>query len=421
MQKLTKLLFIPLLLSIFACKQKTVSLNVLVVWGGDELESFKIMIRPFEESTGIKINIEATRDINAVLFTRLEAGNPPDLANLPNPGVLKEFAYQRKIVPIDEFIDMKKLREDYGESWIELGSYENKLYGIFIKASLKSLIWYSPKNLSQFTSELPSSWDELMELTERIARTGKRPWSIGLESGAASGWPGTDWIEDILLRTGGTEIYDQWVEHKIPWTHPAIKHAWELFGKTVRNEKYLYGGIKGTCATNFGDAVHPLFTRPPGAYLHLQASFIQGFIYSQFPELRPDLDFSFFPFPVIEKDKENPMIVAADLFVAFRDTKQVRAFLNYLATADAQKIWVKRGGAIAPNRKTDIDDYPDELGKRTATVFKQTSVFRFDGSDLMPASLNNAFCKGVLDYISGKDLDEILSYIEKVANESYAR
>ena len=421
MQKLTRLLFIPLFLFIFACKQKTVSLNVLVVWGGDELESFKSMIKPFEESTGIKINIEATRDINAVLFTRLEAGNPPDLANVPNPGVLKEFASQRKIVPIDGFIEVSKLKEEYGESWIELGSYENRLYGIFIKASLKNLIWYSPQNLSQFTSELPSSWDELMALTERIARAGKEPWSIGLESGAASGWPGTDWIEDIIIRIGGTEIYDQWVEHKIPWTHPVIKSAWELFGKIVRNEKYLYGGTKGTCATNFGDAVHPLFTSPPGAYLHRQATFIQGFIHSQFPELKPDLDFSFFPFPVIEKNKGNPMIVAADLFVAFRDSKQVRAFLNYLATADAQKIWVKRGGAIAPNRKIDIDDYPDELGKRAAKVFKQTSVFRFDGSDLMPASVNNAFCKGVLDYVSGKNLDEILSYIEKVANESYAR
>ncbi len=420
-KKLSGILLIFLLLSILACKKQGASLNVLVVWGGDELESFKTMIRPFEESTGIKINIEATRDINAVLFTRLEAGNPPDLANLPNLGVLKEFAHQRKIVPIDEFIDVKKLRQDYGESWIELGSYENRLYGIFIKASLKSLIWYSPENLSQFTSELPSSWDELMALTERIARAGKRPWSIGLESGAASGWPGTDWIEDILLRTGGTEIYDQWVEHKIPWTHPAIKHAWELFGKIVRNETYLYGGTNGTCATNFGDAVHPLFTKPPGAYLHHQATFIQGFIHSQFPELKPDLDFSFFPFPVIEKDKGNPMIVAADLFVAFRDTKQVRAFLNYLAAADAQKIWVKRGDAIAPNRRVNIDDYPDELGKRAATALKQTAVFRFDGSDLMPAGLNNAFCKGVLDYVSGKDLDEILLYIEKVANESYAR
>ncbi len=421
LQKLGVFLSILLLLSVFACKKQAKSLNVLVVWGGEELESFKAMIKPFEESTGIKINIEATRDMNAVLFTRLEAGNPPDLANLPNPGVLKEFARQHKIAPIDEFVDVKKLREDYGESWIELGSYENRLYGIFVKASLKSLIWHSPQELSRFTSEFPSSWDELIELTEKIARAGKKAWSIGLESGAASGWPGTDWIEDILLRTGGIEIYDQWVEHKIPWTHPVIKHAWELFGKIARNEKYLYGGIKGTCATNFGDAVYPLFTRPPGAYLHRQATFIQRFIQSQFPELKPLVDFSFFPFPVIEQDKDTPMIVAADLFVAFKDSKQVRSFLSYLASADAQKIWVKKGGAIAPNRKIAIDDYPDELGKRAAAVLKQASVFRFDGSDLMPASVNNAFCKGVLDYVSGQDLDEILSYIEKVAKESYAR
>ncbi len=408
-------------LSNSGCKSKENLINLLVVWGGEELESFRAMIKPFEDSTGFKVNIEATRDINAVLVTRLEAGNPPDMANLPNPGVLKEFAREKKILPLDNFVDTNRLLNEYGKYWVELGSYDGRLYGIFIKASLKSLIWYAPKNLANFCKEPPKTWDELMTLTEKISQAGKIPWSIGLESGSASGWPGTDWIEDILLRSAGEEIYDKWINHEISWLHPAIKTAWQIFGKIVRNKNYLYGGTNGTIATNFGDAINPLFTSPPGAYLHRQAIFIQGFIHTQFPDLIPEKDFSFFSFPPIKSNRPNPMIVAADLFVVFRDKKPVRALINYLTSARAQEIWVKRGGAIAPNKQVSLESYPDKLSKKAATIFNQTSIFRFDASDMMPASMNNAFCKGVIDYVAGKELDEILKHIENIALESYGR
>jgi len=423
MKKITNIIFLLLsgiiCVSNSGCKSQENSINLLVVWGGEELESFKAMIKPFEDSTGFKVNIEATRDINAVLVTRLQAGNPPDMANLPNPGVLKEFAREKKILPLDNFVDTIKLAKEYGRYWIELGSYDSRLYGIFIKASLKSLIWYAPENLANFSNGTPKTWDELMALTEKISRDGKIPWSIGLESGSASGWPGTDWIEDILLRSAGEEVYDQWIGHKISWLHPAIKNAWQMFGRIVRNKHFLYGGNNGTIATNFGDAINPLFTSPPGAYLHHQAIFIQNFIHTQFPDLIPEKDFSFFPFPPIKTDRPNPIIVAADLFVVFKDRKPIRALVNYLTSAQAQEIWVKRGGAIAPNKLVPLESYPDELSKKAATIINQTSIFRFDASDMMPASVNNAFCKGVIDYVAGKDLEEILRHIESVASESY--
>lgn len=403
------------------CKSQDNTINILVVWGGEELESFKAMIKPFEDSTGFKVNIEATRDINAVLVTRLAAGNPPDMANLPNPGVLKEFAREKKILPIDEFVDTNKLKQEYGRYWVELGSYKGRLYGIFIKASLKNLIWYSPENLANFCNEIPKTWDELMLLTEKISEAGKTPWSIGLESGAASGWPGTDWIEDILLRSAGEEIYDRWIEHEISWLHPAVKNAWQIFGKIVHNKNFLYGGTTGTIATNFGDAIYPLFTSPPKAYLHHQAIFIQGFIHTRFPNLIPQRDFSFFPSPPIKSERPNPIIVAADLFVVFKDKKPTRALVNYLASAESQAIWVRRGGAIAPNKKVSLESYPDELSKKAATIFSQAPILRFDASDMMPASVNEAFCKGVIDYLAGKDLDGILKHIENIALESYGK
>jgi alpha-glucoside transport system substrate-binding protein len=393
----------------------------MVVWGGDELENFKAMVKPFEDSTEIKVIIESTRDINAVLTTRVAVGNPPDLATLPNPGVLKEIAQQGKLVPLDKIADMGKMKDEYGQSWLELGSYNGKLYGIFIKAALKSLVWYNPKAFNSAGYKVPKAFDEMMRLTRKIANDGKTPWSIGLESGAASGWSATDWIEDILLDTAEIDFYDKWTSHQIPWTHPKIKDAWRIFGDIVLNDKYIYGGRKGVLSINFGEAVYPLFTKPPGAYLHHQATFIQSFIQKQFPNLKPVEDFSFFQFPGIKPDKGKPVIVAADLLVMFKNKKASQRLIKYLATAEAQEIWVKRGGALAPNKKVKLDSYPDELSRMATQILNDATAFRFDASDLMPAEVNNAFCKGALDYVGGKNLDEVLANIERIAGEAYAK
>ncbi|HEU5298283.1 MAG TPA: ABC transporter substrate-binding protein [bacterium] len=396
------------------------TVSVLGVWGGSELESFRAMLKPFEEATGVTVEFEGTRDLGAVLTTRIQGGNPPDVVGLTGPGQMAESARAGRLTPLDDVVDLEAMKEQYASSWLELGTVDGKLYGIFVKAALKGLIWYNPKAFQAAGYQIPKTWDEMMALTERIAAEGKTPWCVGLESGSASGWPATDWIEDIVLRTAGPGAYDQWYRHEVAWTDPPIRNAWEQFGRIAANPKYVYGGRQGVLATNFGESPFPLFTDPPGCFLHHQATFIQDFIQKQYPNLKPGEDFDFFAFPQMEPSLPSAVEGAGDLFVMFNDTPQARALMKYLTTPEAQAIWVKRGAALSANRKVSLDDYPDVLSRRAAEILTAADVARFDASDLMPEAVNAAFWKGTLDYVQNPGrLEEILGNIERVAQEAY--
>lgn len=394
--------------------------TMLGTWGGQELEAFEQVLAAFTEETGIEVDFTGTRDLVAVLTTRVAAGNPPDVAALPNPGQMREFAADGALVDLSTFLDMEQLQDEYADTWIDLGSADGKLYAIFISADLKSLVWYSPKQFAARGYEVPTTWDELMALTERIAADGHTPWAIGLESGAASGWPGTDWIEDIMLRTAGPELYDQWVNHEIPWDHPAVKRAFELFGQIARNPRYVYGGVPGVLATNFGDSPSALFTDPPRAFLHRQATFVQGFIQTNNPGLVPGEDYDFFMLPPIDEEWGTPALGAADMISMFNDTPEARALMQFLASPKAQEIWVSQLGKLSPNVRVSEDAYPDVLTRKAAQLLAQADTFRFDGSDLMPAAVGSgAFFDGILNYVAGDDLDDVLIMIDVIAEDAY--
>jgi len=393
------------------------AVTVLGVWGGDELTNFQEAVFPFTDETGIGMAFEGTRDLAAVLTTRVEAGNPPDLAILPNPGQMYELAEDGNLIDISKFMDMDKLNTNYAKAWLDLASYDGTLYGIFYKVANKSLIWYNPTAFADGGYNIPTTWDELIALSDKIVSDGKTPWAIGFESGAASGWPATDWIEDIMLRTAGPDVYDKWVSHEIPWTDPAVKTAWETFGEIVGKEDYQYGGTTGTLTSFFGDAPASLFTDPPGAYMHRQASFITGF----FPEgVEAVTDYDFFPFPPIDPAYGTPVLGGADLIVMFNDTPEARELMKYLASAQPQEIWASAGGFISPSKEVNLDSYPDELTKKMADMVVKAEVFRFDASDLMPAAVGaGSFWSGTLDYVGGEDLDTILGDIEASSVEAY--
>lgn len=396
------------------------TITMMGTWGGQELEAFQKMVAPFEKSTGIKVEFTGTRDLATVLTTRVEAGNPPDVAALPNPGMMRELAAEGRLVDLSKILDMKQARKDYAPVWLDLGAYKDKLQAIFISADVKSLVWYNPRQFAAKGYKIPKTWDEMTALSDKIAANGGTPWAVGLESGAASGWPGTDWIEDIMLRTAGPEVYDKWVNHDIPWTDAHVKKAFEIFGKIARNEKYLYGGTAGTLSTNFGDSVNALFTNPPRAYLHRQATFIQSFIKQNNPGVAAGKDYTFFALPPIDPKWGTPVLGAADMVAVFRDTPETRAFARYLASARAQEIWVTSLGKVSANKGVSLNAYKDPLTRQAAEILVNARVFRFDGSDLMPAAVGSgAFWKGILDYVSGQDLDSVLKSIEDAADQAY--
>jgi alpha-glucoside transport system substrate-binding protein len=383
------------------------TVSVIGTWGGSEQESFEAMIAPFEDSTGVDVQYTGTRDINLILSTGVASGILPDVAGLPGPGQMAEWFKAGALKPLDDVLDAETYKADTAPALVELGSVDGQIASIFTKAAVKGLIWYNP---NVYTAGEPATWDALTATSPAPA---SNLWCIGLESGAASGWPGTDWIEDLVLRQSGPDVYDAWVAGTQKWTSPEIKQAFEAFGQAVSQS---YGGSDAVLTTAFGDGGNQLFTDPPGCLFHHQASFITDFFKDQGGAQEGEYDF--FRMPDINPSFTGATTGAGDLFGMFNDTPQARALMAYLVTPEAQAIWVARGGALSANAK--VTEYPDEISKRSAELLASAGVFRFDASDLMPVAMNEAFWKAILDYAKDpSQLDAILANLDTVQASAY--
>lgn len=387
------------------------SVSVIGTWGGAEQDAFLAMVAPFEAATGVKVEYTGTRDLNAVLTTGVASGILPDLAGLPGPGQLKEFAQRGALKPLDDVLDIATYTSETAPGFVDLGTVDGQVYGVFIKAAVKGLIWYNPK---VYTGGAPTSWDDLNAKAAAAASGDTSAWCVGLESGAASGWPGTDWIEDFVIRQSGPDVYDAWVAGTQKWTTPEIKSAFEAFGDVLDKSS---GGSGYVLNTNFGSAANPMFDDPPGCLFHHQASFITSFFQDEGGAVEGDYDF--FPMPDINPAYAGATTGAGDLFGMFNDTPQARALMAYLVTADAQAIWVGLGGALSGNK--NVTNYPDDVSARSAEILANATVFRFDGGDLMPAALQAAFFSALVDFAQDQSkLDAILSGLDAVQASAYS-
>jgi alpha-glucoside transport system substrate-binding protein len=396
------------------------SVDLLATWGGTELDAFNAAVAPFTQQTGIKVNVESTRDVNATLTTRIQGSNPPDIAILPNPGKMQQRAQQGHLIPLNDFVDMSKVQTDYAKSWIDLGSYNGKLYAIFYKAASKGTVWYNPSAFSSNNYTVPASWDAMLALSSQIAASGKYPWSMGVSSGAASGWPAADWIDQIFLSESGPTLYDQWVAHKIPWTHSAVKSAFQRFGQIASGNHFINGAPQSILATGFQDATYAPFKTPPAAYMYYLGDFAAGFITTQFPSLSPGTGFNFFPFPTINAQYQGAVTGSADLVTALKNNGAVKQLVAYLATAQPQEIWIKKGGFTSVNTTVDPSAYPNAVAKAAAQQLSTAKFFRFGADDLMPSQVEDAFWSATLKYIQNPgQLDSILSSVESTAAQAY--
>ena len=399
------------------------SVKVIAVWSGQEQANFMAVLKPFEDSTGIKVQYESTRDEDAILTSRVGAGNPPDLAAAPSPQVLTSFAKAGKVIALNDAVDMSALATTTADSWIKLGEPlgDGKLYQIFSWAAVKGLIWYNPKNFQAKGYSVPNSWDNLIALQSQIKGSGTTPWCVTVESGAASGWPASDWLKEIVLSQAGPDVYDKWVAGTQKWTSPEIKQAWQTFGQILGpGDSNVYGGGKFILATNFGDVGTPMFANPPKCYMLNQASFITTFFTSAKPGLQAGADFNFFPLPDVSTQFSGAHVVAGDSWSMFKDTSQARALIKYLTTADAQAIWVKLGGKLAVNKNVSLDNYPDALSKQSAQIIVNTKIAKYDATDNMPSAMRAAAWKELLNFIQNQgNLDAILGRLDAVQATAY--
>src|SRR5262245_27528644 len=388
------------------------SVTVIGTWGGDEEKAFKQMVAPWEQQTGASVKYTGTRDLNTVLTTGVASGVLPDLAGLPGPGQMVSWA--DSLIDLGNVIDVAKYTEETAAPLVTLGQVNGKQVGVFIKTAVKGLIWFSPKTLADVATTPPATWDALQKVISDNKSKAASPWCLGVESGAASGWPGTDWIEDLVLRQAGPDVYQQWYQGKVKWTDPAIKQAWQTFGDVVASS---YGGANTVNSTNFANAGDPLFKSPPGCLFLHQASFITGL--GAFTKQTAGTDYNFFQFPDINAQFTGAVEGAGDLFGMFHDTPAAKSLMAYLVTAPAQDIWVKIGGALSANK--NATSYPDDISKRSAAILTNAKIFVFDASDLMPTAMNDAFWKGIVAYIKDPgSLDSILSNLDKTQTDAYA-
>jgi alpha-glucoside transport system substrate-binding protein len=393
------------------------TLTIFGPWRGEDQVLVETMLAYFTAATGVTVNYSSSENYEQQIVIDTQAGSPPDIAILPQPGLIADLASKGLITPLGAETEAW-LRENYaaGDSWVGLGTYKGQdgtpaLYAFPYKIDVKSLVWYVPENFEDAGYEVPETLEDLKALTEQIVADGGTPWCIGLGSGGATGWPATDWVEDMMLRTQPPEVYDQWTTHAIPFNDPAVVAAIDEFGWFAKTDANVAGGAKAVASTDFRDSPKGLFASPPACYLHKQASFIPSF-FPEGTELGVDADFFYFP-AYAGKDLGKPVLGAGTLAFITKDTPASRAFIEWLKTPIAHEIWMAGSGFLTPLKSANPEVYGSSSLKKQGEILLNSTTFRFDGSDLMPGAVGaGSFWTGMVDYTGGKTAQEVADTIE---------
>lgn len=393
------------------------TLSVFGPWLTADQENFQKIIDGFTAATGATVEYAGSDSFEQQIVIDVQAGSPPNIAIFPQPGLAADLASRGSLTALSD--DSKNfLLNNYsaGQSWVDLSSYpdengDTQLFAFPYKADVKSLVWYSPDNFDDAGYDVPETMEQLLALSEQIVADGGTPWCIGLGSGGATGWPATDWVEDIMLRTQDPSVYDQWTTNEIPFNDERVINAIETFGVFARNDAWVDGGSAAVGSTDFRDSPGGIFSVPPRCYMHRQASFIPSF----FPEgTEMGIDADFFYFPAFEgEDLGKPVLGGGTLFAVTNDSPAAQAFIKYLETKEAHETWMALSGFLTPHSGVDTAKYADDTLRSLGEVLLNATTFRFDGSDLMPGAVGQgSFWTGMVDYVGGKSAQEVTDEIQ---------
>ncbi|TRD14638.1 ABC transporter substrate-binding protein [Palleronia caenipelagi] len=383
---------------------------------GDDGKRLENVWAYFAEATGATVEYSGSESFEQDIVVSSNAGSAPNIAAFPQPGLARDLAGRGLLTAPEGIGDWMAENYAAGSSWSDLATFvgadgSSQPYGIFFGTDVKSLVWYSPEAFEENGYEVPQSMEELKALTEQIAEDGGTPWCIGLGSGAATGWPATDWVEDLMLRTQPPEVYDQWVSNEMKFDDPRVIAAIEEFGWFAKNDAFVKGGASAVPGTDFRDSPLGLFELPPECYMHRQASFIPNF----FPEdvsIGEEVDFFYFP-SYADKDLGNPVLGSGGLMAITNDSEVARGFIEFLKTPIAHEVIMAQGQFLTPHKGVNRDMYRDDAQRALGEVLNNATTFRFDGSDLMPGEIGTAaFWTGMVDYVSGSDAETVAKDIQ---------
>ncbi|PWJ54676.1 alpha-glucoside transport system substrate-binding protein [Quadrisphaera granulorum] len=377
--------------------------TVTIMYGFTDSSSdqFKAEIKKFTDAEGINVKFEPTPDFNTVISTRVSGNSAPDIAIFPQPGIMKSFKDQ--LTPLTDIVDKSNL-DKMVPGIVQAGQIDGQQYALPMSLNIKSIVFYPKGPFEQAGYTAPATLADLETLTNTIKASGTAPWCFGIESASATGWPATDWIENLLLIQSGPEVYNQWVSHEIPFNDPKVVAAADTMNKLLLTEGNVNGGRQSIASNNFATAANPMFNTPPACYMYRQGNFVArdgGFPDTVLSNL--DSTVGVFPMPG-QTAADKPVLGGGDLASVFNNTENVKKVMNYMASADFGKDWAKANGFISPRTDFDKSNYPNELTKQMAGFAYDSTSFVFDGSDQMPGEVGSgSFWREMTAWISGSE------------------
>ena len=394
--------------------------EVAAVWTGAEQEAFREVLAAFEKRGRARVTYTSTGDdIAAILGTRIHGGNPPDVAILPQPGLLVDLARQGVLRPIEQITGVE-VDKNYAPIWRQLGSVNGILYGVWFKAANKSTVWYNAQVFRDAGVQPPASWAELLQAAKILFDYGVPPFSIA----GADGWTLTDWFENVYLRTAGPVLYDRLTRHEIPWTDPSVGVALGALAQIFGREEWLAGGTDGALQTEFPTSVAQTFRVLPKAAMVYEGDFVAGVITGE-TGARLGTVADFFTFPSIQGSPPS-VVVGGDVAVLLRETEAGKALIRFLASTEAGEIWARLGGFTSSSRGVSLSAYADQVSRRSAEALRDAQVFRFDMSDQMPAAFGGTPGQGewaiLQDFLRRpSDIQGTMQRLEAAAKLAFGR
>jgi alpha-glucoside transport system substrate-binding protein len=381
------------------------TVSVLYQWSGEEETHFSDIIKPLVDACGIQFQPESTRD-QALLDTKVQAGTPPDIAFWTLAAAQR---YKDKLQAMDTLGADPK---NYADWAVKEGTIDGKWVALPVKTDIKTIVWYDPAVFTAKDYTVPTTWDDLNTLVEKMVANGDVPWSAGFESGDATGWTGQDFIEDIMLAMKGPDYVQGIIDGTIPFNDQGVKDAWTIYGKWASDAKYTVGGAQGTLSTNFNDAIYKVFADPPEAMMVKQSGFAGGAVAAKYPDLVYGTDYDFFPFPGAQGVQGG-----ADLMLAFSNSPAVQALVTYLASPAGGEKWAEVGFDETPNL-AGAGHYTDpQLQKKGAALAAAKGLINSIG-DAIPNGFANVEWSGIISYVNGGDLDSILNTLAEAQKEA---
>ena len=389
--------FLLLTLILGACGGASLEGEEVTITGaliGEDQEGFRANFESFTEETGIVVTYQGSDNFEQEIQIQMESGDTPDFALWPQPGAVVDAAQRGMLTPLADLdVDLDAYATNFSSYLVGLGTVDGVVYGGANAANLKSIVWYQPAEFEARGYAVPETWDAMIALADQIVADGMNPFCFGMYSNGASGWLATDWMEDIMLRTGnGTASYDQWVTNELKFEDPIVKNAATLLSQIMHTENYVVGGTDAIVSTYFGNAQDPMFSKDangnPGCFMHRQASFIPSF-WPEAAQAGVGVETTVFPFPVIDASLPKAALGAGDMWGAFNDRDATKAVAEYMLSAEfhAAAAAMPNNARLSAHTGFDTSVYSKDINRILGTIIADAlaaDAFRFDASDLMP-------------------------------------